>query len=92
MSGFNVYPGEVEAVLLDHGDIVATGVVGEPDPTTGEALVAYVVPAEGRRLDLDEIDAHCRSQLARYKVPSRYEVRERLPIGPNGKLRRHQLR
>ncbi len=92
VSGFNVYPAEVEAVLLDHPDVADAGVVGEPSPETGEAVVAFVVPATGRRVDGDELRQHCRTELARYKVPVRVVVADNLPIGPTGKLQRVRLR
>jgi long-chain acyl-CoA synthetase len=91
VSGFNVFPGEVEAALVGHPDVAAAGVIGEPDPTTGEAVVAFVVPAPGRELDLGSLFEHCRAQLARYKVPHRIEIRAELPRGLGGKLRRYEL-
>lgn len=92
VSGFNVFPGEVEEILALHPDVAAAGVVGEPDPDTGEAVVAHVVAADGRSIDVDDLIGHCRSQLARYKVPRRVEVRDELPQGLGGKLRRRHLR
>ncbi|MEL6982241.1 MAG: AMP-binding protein [Actinomycetota bacterium] len=92
VSGFNVYPGEVESVLVQHPDVADAGVVGEPSPATGEAVVAFVVPAAGRAIDEDGLIEHCRSELARYKVPNRIVVAPDLPIGPTGKLQRVRLR
>ncbi len=92
VSGFNVFPGEVEETLVLHPDVAAAGVVGEPDPETGEAVVAHVVAAAGRTVDVDGLIEHCRRQLARYKVPRRVEVRAELPLGLGGKLRRRHLR
>ena len=92
VSGFNVFPAEVEQVLMLHPDVAAAGVVGEPHPDTGEAVVAHVVPVEGRTVDVDALLAHCRGQLARYKVPRRVEIRSELPQGHGGKLRRRALR
>jgi long-chain acyl-CoA synthetase len=91
VSGFNVYPPEVERVLLSHPDVLEAGVVGEPSDTTGEAVVAFVVPHAGRDLDADELRQHCRLELARYKVPSRFVIAADLPIGPTGKLQRNRL-
>jgi long-chain acyl-CoA synthetase len=71
VSGFNVYPSEVEEVLLEHPDVAEAAVVGEPDPRTGEAIVAFVVPEPGRRPGPDELLAHCARSLARYKCPTR---------------------
>lgn len=92
VSGFNVFPGEVEAVLRAHESVAEAAVVGEPDPSTGEALVAYVVPSPDAVVDHDSLLDHCRDQLARYKVPRRVEVRQHLPLGLGGKIRRNQLR
>ncbi|MDH3679495.1 MAG: AMP-binding protein [Acidimicrobiia bacterium] len=92
VSGFNVFPAEVEAALTRHPDIDAAAVIGEPSEATGETLVAYVVPRTGAIIDDDRLTEHCRSELARYKVPHRFEVRETMPVGVIGKLRRRELR
>jgi long-chain acyl-CoA synthetase len=91
VSGFNVHPGEVEVVLIAHPSVAQAVVTGESDPATGEHLVAHVVAQPGETVDTDELLAHCGDQLARYKVPRRVEVRESLPVGLAGKIRRHQL-
>ncbi|MEM9133411.1 MAG: AMP-binding protein [Actinomycetota bacterium] len=96
VSGFNVYPGEVEVVLQRHPAVAEAAVVGEADADTGEALVAHIVlagaAAEAGEAPVDELLAHCRHQLARYKVPRRVEVHDVLPRGLAGKLRRLELR
>jgi long-chain acyl-CoA synthetase len=92
VSGFNVYPAEVEEVLLDHPDIAEAAVVGEPSPRTGETIVAFVVPKSGRALDADELLSHCARSLARYKCPTRIEVVEALPRSFAGKVLRRELR
>ncbi|MDH3300507.1 MAG: AMP-binding protein [Acidimicrobiia bacterium] len=91
VSGFNVYPAEVEAALLTHPGVAQVGVVGEPLDATGEAVVAFVVPEPGVTLDDSELWSHCGERLARYKVPHRFVIAEQLPLGPTGKLRRNQL-
>ncbi len=91
VSGFNVYPAEVEAALLAHPGVAQVGVVGEPLDATGEAVVAFVVPVPGADLDDADLWAHCGRRLARYKVPHRFVVADQLPLGPTGKLRRNQL-
>jgi long-chain acyl-CoA synthetase len=91
VSGFNVYPGEVEVVLKAHPAVADAAVTGETDPATGERLVAHVVAEVGQRVDHEELLAHCRRQLARYKVPQRIDVRPSLPLGLGGKIRRHEL-
>ncbi|MGI9612210.1 MAG: class I adenylate-forming enzyme family protein [Acidimicrobiales bacterium] len=91
VSGFNVFPGEVETVLVADETVAAAAVVGEPNERTGESIVAYVVPAAGATVDVDGLQQRCLAELARYKVPSRFEVRDELPTGATGKLRRHEL-
>lgn len=91
VSGFNVFPAEVEAALMTHPGVAQVGVVGEPLDATGEAVVAFVVPEPGATLDDSELWAHCGERLARYKVPHRFVIAEELPLGPTGKLRRNQL-
>ncbi|HMC51458.1 MAG TPA: AMP-binding protein [Acidimicrobiales bacterium] len=92
VSGFNVYPAEVEAVLLEHPDVAEAAVVGTPHPRSGEAVVAYVVPELGRELRQDQVIAWCAARLARYKCPTAVEVVEALPHGVAGKLLRRALR
>lgn len=91
VSGFNVFPAEVESVIATHPDVAEVGVVGEASPETGEAVVAFVVPEEDTTIDPDALRAHCVEQLARYKVPSRFVIQSDLPIGPTGKLQRTRL-
>lgn len=91
VSGFNVYPAEVEGVLLAHPDVTSVGVVGEPSEATGEAVVAFVVPEAGTTVDEESLKEHCRRELARYKVPVRIVVSDDLPVGPTGKLLRNRL-
>ena len=88
VSGFNVSPAEVEDVLVAHPGVLRAAVVGQPDATTGERVVAHIVAAEGSLAFEDLID-HCRRHLARYKVPSHIEVASSLPLTTGGKsLRR----
>jgi long-chain acyl-CoA synthetase len=91
VSGFNVFPGEVEDVLTSHPDVVEAGVVGVPHPHTGEAVRAFVVLAEGVDVDEDALIEYCRDHLARYKCPSKVLVARELPRNAGGKLIRHQL-
>ena len=81
--GYNVYPAEVEAVLVEHPDVAGAAVVGAPDPVLGEVGVAFVVPAPGAdpdALTLAELRAWCRAHLADYKAPDRVQLVENLPI------------
>ncbi len=92
VSGFNVYPAEVEGVLLEHPGIAAVAVVGVEHPHAGEAVKAYVVAVEGRHLEEDEVIEHCADHLARYKCPSTVRFVDEVPTGLGGKILRRALR
>jgi long-chain acyl-CoA synthetase len=91
VSGFNVFPGEVEDALADHADIAEVAVVGEPHPRTGETVVAYVVARPGHAPDPVSLLRHAGRRLARYKLPTRVEVVSELPRSFTGKLLRRAL-
>lgn len=90
--GYNVYPREVEDVLLAHPGVAECAVVGGPDPTWVEAVTAFVVPADGAALAEDELQALVRQHLAGYKVPKSVRVVDGIPKSPVGKLLRRELR
>ena len=92
VSGFNVYPAEVEAVLLEHPGVAAAAVIGVAHPHTGEAVKAYVVPSAAESIEEDDVINFCTSMLARYKCPSKVEFVDRLPEGVSGKVVRRELR
>jgi long-chain acyl-CoA synthetase len=91
VSGFNVYPAEVEEALAQHPAVAEVGVAAVPDPATGEAVVAFVVREPGADVDGDELIACARERLARYKCPSRVVFVDRLPRNSIGKLLRREL-
>jgi long-chain acyl-CoA synthetase len=91
VSGFNVYPGEVEDALGSHAGVAEVAVIGEPHPRTGETVVAYVVARPGVTLDPVELVRHGGRRLARYKLPTRVEVVDALPRTFAGKLLRRAL-
>ncbi len=91
VSGFNVYPKEVEDVLMDYPGVVEVGVIAVPHPHTGEAVKAFVVAAEGVHLDEDALIDHCLVELARYKCPSKILFVDQLPRNVSGKLLRREL-
>jgi fatty-acyl-CoA synthase len=91
-SGINISPAEVEDVLMRHPGVALAGVVGVPDPTQGELLVAFVVAKPGEALRAEELSAHCRALVSRYKVPDAIEIREALPMTVTGKLMRRDLK
>jgi long-chain acyl-CoA synthetase len=92
VNGFNVYPREVERVLLEDGSVSQAAAIGAPHPLTGETIVAYVVPRPGATVDTDDLAGRCRQKLARYKCPTRLEVVDALPHTATGKLKRGELR
>src|SRR6185369_1648051 len=91
VSGFNVFPGEVEDALRSHRDVDDVAVIGEPHPRTGETVVAYVVARPGQTPDPVELLRHAGRQLARYKLPTRVVVVDALPRTLAGKLVRREL-
>lgn len=91
VSGFNVYPAEVEEVLARHEGVADVAVVGTPHPHTGESVKAFVAPAPGAQLDEDELVAFCSRSLARYKAPTSIEFVDQLPRGLGGKVLRRFL-
>ena len=95
ISHFMVAPGEIEAFLMSHPDVVQAFVVGIPDPKLNEAPVAYVIAAEGSRLTEDELRAFCRGKIASYKIPVGVRFVKDVPRtpGPHGdKVQRAKLR
>ena len=92
VGGYNVYPREVDEVLLEHPKIKEAVTVGLADTVRGEVLKAYVVPRDGERLSKSEIVSWCRGKLASYKVPRQVEFRDALPRTIVGKILRRALR
>ncbi|MEE2768191.1 MAG: FadD3 family acyl-CoA ligase [Actinomycetota bacterium] len=90
--GFNVYPAEVENLLLDHPAIGQVAVVGIPDPRMGEVGLAFVVPALDFAPDEEEIVTWARERMANFKVPRRISVVESLPMNASGKVLKYELR
>ena len=91
VSGFNVYPAEVEEVLASHPDIVEAAVVGVSHPHTGETVRAFVVAKPGAIIEADALIAFSMRQLARYKCPTSVDVVTELPKGLQGKVLRRAL-
>jgi fatty-acyl-CoA synthase len=90
--GENVYPAEVERVLLEHPDVADCGVIGRPDAKWDEVPVAYVIPRAGCRADAEALKAHLLTQLARFKVPREFVFVEDLPRTALGKVQHFKLR
>ncbi|UYM06942.1 class I adenylate-forming enzyme family protein [Solicola gregarius] len=95
VSGFNVYPSEVEDVIVELDEIAEAAVIGVPDGETGEAVQAFVVPADDRSSvseTVDRVRSHCESRLARFKWPKHVTVTTDLPHSANGKVAKGRLR
>jgi long-chain acyl-CoA synthetase len=92
VGGYNVYPREVEEVLFGHPDVVEAAVVFMPDAYRGEVLVAHVVLRDGTLTDADALLSHCRSNLAKYKVPTRVRLADTLPKTSVNKIDKNALR
>ncbi|MGX5657395.1 class I adenylate-forming enzyme family protein [Geodermatophilus nigrescens] len=92
VSGFNVYPAEVERVLDAHPAVAESAVIGVPDARTGAAVVAVVVTVPGAEVDAAALRAHAAASLARYKVPTTVVFRPALPHSLTGKVSRARLR
>lgn len=94
VSGFNVYPNEVEDCLAKLDAVLEAAVVGTPDAATGEAVRAYVVqnPDVAEQITREAVIAHCRKYLAPYKVPKSVIIRDELPKSPVGKILRKDLK
>ncbi len=89
--GFQVWPREVEEVLMDHPAILEAAVGGIPDPDSGEAVKAWVVLKPGQVVSVDDLREWCKKDLAGYKVPKQIEFREELPKSTVGKILRREL-
>jgi HIP---CoA ligase len=92
VGGFNVYPAEVENLLLAHPAVAQVAVVGMPDERLGEVGCAFVVPRAGATVDPDELVAWARDQMANYKVPRAVEIVDSLPLNATGKVMKDVLR
>jgi long-chain acyl-CoA synthetase len=90
--GSNIYPREIEEVLLQHDDVLECSVVGHPHPDWGEEVVAFVVAKPGRALGEKSLDALCLDNIARFKRPKRYRFLAALPKNNYGKVLKTELR
>jgi long-chain acyl-CoA synthetase len=92
VSGFNVYPGEVESALAEHPAIAEAAVVGVQHPHSGEAVKGYVVIEDEMAVEEDDVIAFCEQRLARYKCPQKIIFVDEIPHGLGGKVLKQQLR
>ncbi|WP_440811036.1 long-chain-fatty-acid--CoA ligase [Pseudomonas syringae] len=91
VSGFNVYPNEIEDVVMAHPKVANCACIGVPDERTGEAVKLFVVPREAG-VSTEELKAFCKENFTAYKVPKHIELRDSLPMTPVGKILRRELR
>jgi acyl-CoA synthetase (AMP-forming)/AMP-acid ligase II len=92
VGGFNVYPAEVENVLVGHPAVAQVAVVGVPHERLGEVCAAFVIPRAGRVVDADEVVAWCRERMANYKAPRHVTTVDAFPLNPMGKVQKFRLR
>ena len=91
VSGFNVYPNEIEDVVMAHPKVASCAAIGVPDDKSGEAVKLFVVAREGG-LRVDELKAYCKANFTGYKVPKHIVLKDALPMTPVGKILRRELR
>lgn len=90
--GENIYPAEVERVLMEHADVAECAVIGRPDPRWDEVPVAYVIARSGARIDAEALKAHVQSQLARFKIPREIIFMDDLPRTALGKVQHFMIK
>ncbi|QLC74241.1 long-chain-fatty-acid--CoA ligase [Pseudomonas sp. LPB0260] len=91
VSGFNVYPNEIEDVVMAHPKVASCAAIGVPDEKSGEAVKLFVVPRSGD-LSVEELKAYCKENFTGYKVPRHIVFKDALPMTPVGKILRRELR
>jgi acyl-CoA synthetase (AMP-forming)/AMP-acid ligase II len=90
--GYRVSSQQLEACILELEDVVSAAAIGEPDPLRGEAIVVFVSLRSGSLLTKEDIISHCRHKLARHMVPKTIEILDSLPLSPQGKVLKPELR
>jgi long-chain acyl-CoA synthetase len=90
--GFNVYPREVEEVMMTHPDVSLAAVLGVPDEQHGEEVKAYIILKPDAKCDPEELMEWCKENMAAYKYPRAIEFRESLPMTATGKILKRELR
>ncbi|QXH50195.1 long-chain-fatty-acid--CoA ligase FadD2 [Pseudomonas fakonensis] len=91
VSGFNVYPNEIEDVVMNHPQVASCAAIGVPDERSGEAVKLFVVARAGG-VSVEELKAYCKANFTGYKVPKYIVLRDSLPMTPVGKILRRELR
>ena len=91
VSGFNVYPNEIEGVVAELDGVLEVAAIGKPDGKSGEIVKLFVVPTDDS-LTADDVKRYCKENLTGYKVPKEIEFRDELPKTNVGKILRRELR
>ena len=91
IAGENVFPSEIENVLIQHPAVDEAAVIGIPDESRGEVPMAFVILKEGQSAEEKELRSHCRKSLGQFKVPREIRVLDELPRNPTGKIMRRSL-
>jgi long-chain acyl-CoA synthetase len=91
VSGFKVFPDEVDRVLMSHPAVLESATIGLPDTKRGERVKAFVVLKPGHEVTAEDLKAHCRDNLAAFKVPQQIEFRTELPKSAVLKILRREL-
>jgi long-chain acyl-CoA synthetase len=92
VSGFKVWPSEIEELFMKHPDVSEAAVIGIPDPDSGEAVKAFAVLRESAQVTAEELVDFCRKRIAIYKAPRFVEFVDSLPRNPSGKILKRELR
>jgi len=92
VGGENVYPREIESVLEQHPNVAEVAVVGRPDQSRGEVVIAFLILNENAKATADDLRNFCREHLAGYKIPRQIHIRPDLPRGPTGKILKKELK
>lgn len=90
--GENVYPREIEEFLYQHSQIQDVQVVGVPDPKYGEELMAWIIPKDNTKLNVDEVRDYCKGKISYHKIPKYIEITDTYPMTASGKIQKYLLR
>lgn len=90
--GENIYPREIEEFLYSHPKVLDVQVIGVPDETFGEEVMAWIIPKEGVSVTLEEIREYCKGKISRHKIPRFIELTDSYPMTASGKIQKYLLR
>ncbi|MCI1591348.1 AMP-binding protein [Heyndrickxia oleronia] len=90
--GENIYPREIEEFLYTHPKVLDVQVIGVPDETYGEQVMAWIIPKEGESITIEEVRDYCKGKIARHKIPRFVEITDSYPMTASGKIQKYRLR